>query len=569
MRETLGQIAETVIFLAALCFVVVLAPSSAQAADLIWDNGSGDSLWNTTSTNWSGTATWSNSVPDNAVFTATGAGAVTLGEAITAGAVDITAGAYTFSQSGGSLSFTTLNSTGSDQVFFNGGVLTGTGTINNTIGRLVVYGNNSSYSGTINHLSGAENLYVDNANSLGTGTLNLSGGFLTCDNSPTLNSVLTINATGGRLGGNGVNDELRIAGTLNLNSGGTGVTFNDSINNRTLRFKSGATIGGDAASVTVGRSTTFIESGVNITYAGSFVITRTNPGASVLNLGNGIDLSSSGSNNTIIFSDGGVNNQPRMVQVSAGGASAIIGNVAQNETTEGLAVLSAGADNTLTVAGVMSGRDISIQGGGTVIMTGNNTYVGQTSIQAGTLLINGDNSAAGGAVNVQTNATLGGTGSIGGNVVVNNGGVHSPGSNGVGVQKCLAAVSYKTGSKVLWQLGANSAAGRGTAFDGIDVGGNLSFDTAVALALEFNQAGSTVEWTDDFWNVSRQWLIWDVAGTIAGGDALSLTVANWADSQDALFDTVRPRSSFSVNQADGAVYLKYDAPLQGTVILVM
>lgn len=76
--------------------------------------------------------------------------------------------------------------------------------------------------------------------------------------------------------------------------------------------------------------------------------------------------------------------------------------------------------NTLYVRGRGTGTvsgDISGTGGitkidhpGTWTLGGTNTYTGATTVNAGTLLINGDNSAATGDVTVASGATLGGTG---------------------------------------------------------------------------------------------------------------------------------------------------------------
>ena len=53
-------------------------------------------------------------------------------------------------------------------------------------------------------------------------------------------------------------------------------------------------------------------------------------------------------------------------------------------------------------------------GTGTVSLAGTNFYAGPTSVRAGTLLVNGDQSAATGTVSVLSGATLGGTGTLGG-----------------------------------------------------------------------------------------------------------------------------------------------------------
>ena len=53
-------------------------------------------------------------------------------------------------------------------------------------------------------------------------------------------------------------------------------------------------------------------------------------------------------------------------------------------------------------------------GFGTMVLSGTNTYTGATTVSAGTLLINGNNAGATGAISVASGATLGGSGSLGG-----------------------------------------------------------------------------------------------------------------------------------------------------------
>src|SRR3546814_3329665 len=83
-----------------------------------------------------------------------------------------------------------------------------------------------------------------------------------------------------------------------------------------------------------------------------------------------------------------------------------------------------------------------------------NSYSGGTAVNTGTLLVNGDQSAATGVTSVGA-ATLGGTGTIGGDVILL-GGTLAPGSNGVGT---------------------------------LTIAGGLSLDAASTLSMEFGQAG--------------------------------------------------------------------------------
>ncbi len=77
----------------------------------------------------------------------------------------------------------------------------------------------------------------------------------------------------------------------------------------------------------------------------------------------------------------------------------------------------------------------------TQTLAGPNTYSGATTVDGGTLLINGDQSGATGAVQVNS-ATLGGTGTIGGAVTVASGGTLAPGTDGsVGILEVAAATT--------------------------------------------------------------------------------------------------------------------------------
>ncbi|MGC4033217.1 MAG: autotransporter-associated beta strand repeat-containing protein [Tepidisphaeraceae bacterium] len=68
-------------------------------------------------------------------------------------------------------------------------------------------------------------------------------------------------------------------------------------------------------------------------------------------------------------------------------------------------------------------------GAGTVILSGTNDYDGPTIVSEGRLLINGSQSNAAGALSIASTATLGGTGSIAGNVTADAGSFLSPGQS--------------------------------------------------------------------------------------------------------------------------------------------
>jgi fibronectin-binding autotransporter adhesin len=83
--------------------------------------------------------------------------------------------------------------------------------------------------------------------------------------------------------------------------------------------------------------------------------------------------------------------------------------------------------NTLSLG---SGGTLTTDGQGMVVLAGHTNLCGSTTINAGTLLVNG--LLDGGAVTVNNTATVGGTGAILGPVSVQDGGSLAPGSSGIG-----------------------------------------------------------------------------------------------------------------------------------------
>jgi outer membrane autotransporter protein len=95
--------------------------------------------------------------------------------------------------------------------------------------------------------------------------------------------------------------------------------------------------------------------------------------------------------------------------------------------------LEVGSNNLdTTVSGVISGSGGSLTkvGGGTLTLSGINTYTGATTINGGTLAVNG--SILDSATTVNNGGTLQGTGALG-SLTVNSGGIHAPG-NSIGTQ---------------------------------------------------------------------------------------------------------------------------------------
>lgn len=150
--------------------------------------------------------------------------------------------------------------------------------------------------------------------------------------------------------------------------------------------------------------------------------------------------------------------------------------------------------NSTTLSSAISGTGSLYQlGSGTTILTAANSYKGTTSVDAGTLLINGNQSAANGAITVAAGATLGGSGMTGGAVTVD--GILSPG-NSPGV---FTAASLILGgsSTSLFEINGTT---RGTQYDGVNITAADGLTYGGALSLSFGNASAFGATTFDLFN---------------------------------------------------------------------
>lgn len=185
------------------------------------------------------------------------------------------------------------------------------------------------------------------------------------------------------------------SGVLQLgNGGGTGSIISDVVNNATLAVDHNDTvilpgqITGTGAFIQQGSGTTIFTA--NNTYGGGTTIE-----AGILQLGNG------------------------------GTGGNVFGDIINKST------LAFDRTDLLPIIGSISGTgSVEQNGTGETVLFGVNSYTGPTNVNAGTLYIDGEQPLATGLTTVKTDAKLGGTGIIGGNVVVQSGATLSPGDVG-------------------------------------------------------------------------------------------------------------------------------------------
>jgi len=262
------------------------------------------------------------------------------------------------------------------------------------------------------------------------------------------------------------------------------------------------------------------------------------------------------------------------VTLDASGTGAInftsttnFGNANTNQTRT-LNLIGSNTDNNTFAANLTNNGTgaltVSKDGTGTWVLTGNSTYSGGTNVLGGTLLVNNSagSGTGSGTVTVSSGSTLGGSGTIAGNTTI--AGIHSPG-NSPGIQTFDADLTYEAGASVLWELVNNVAhlGTRGTDFDGINVGGTLTFGDLTTIDLSFNFTGSLVDWSNAFWATAHTgtdgWLIYSGATDLVGFDNLSINTSNWLDGFGQSFDSIRGGDFFfSLYQDGNDIFLNYN-----------
>jgi autotransporter-associated beta strand protein len=128
---------------------------------------------------------------------------------------------------------------------------------------------------------------------------------------------------------------------------------------------------------------------------------------------------------------------------------------------------------TTTIAGTISGistATLTKNGDGRLVMSGTNTFAGNVTLNAGTLLVNGSNGGAG-AYTVNANAILGGTGSITGPVSVAAGGIIEPGDSPGTLS--TGNLNLVAGSVMTYELDTPNTVGGGVN-DLVAINGNLN-----------------------------------------------------------------------------------------------
>ncbi len=336
------------------------------------------------------------------------------------------------------------------------GVISGTGSLlKQAAGTLVLNGSNSYGGGTT--IEGGT-LAMASIESLGSGNLHLNGGTIRNNSNVNTAKAVTLGLNGGGIeaGVGFFTLQTAISGSGALTKSGGLVTLtghqtylgNTTIQSGMLKINEGSL---SSPLVTINHGGTLLLS-TNGSLAGNIVgsgtLMREFSGATVLT------GSTANTIHTVVSSG--------TLQIGNGGAT---GDLPGDISNSGVVVFN--RTGTAVSTGVISGTgSLQKQASGTVVLSGSNSYTGATTIESGRLIVNGNQSAATGLVTVKNGATLGGSGVLGGAVIVESGGRLGPG-NSPGQLTLESDLTLGTGSLLEMEF-AGTEAGQ---YDQLDVQG--------------------------------------------------------------------------------------------------
>jgi outer membrane autotransporter protein len=328
---------------------------------------------------------------------------------------------------------------------------------------------------------------------------------------------------------------LAVSADANLGAASGGLAFDGGTLENRAAFTTGRAITLDSGGGTLRTTADLTASGV---ISGAGALTKTGSGTLTLTGANSYTGGTTIGAGTLQLGDGGT-------------SGSILGDVVNN------GVLAIDRSNTLTLDGAISGSGALQQNGtGTTILAGASTYGGATSINAGTLVVNG--SLGAGPVSVANGATLTGSGSIGGAVTVQNGGTLAGAS---GATLGMGALALNPTSNIDAVLGTPS----GTLFDvaanvtlngTLDITGAPGFGTGVYHLIEY---GGTL--TDDGLALGSVPLDFTTAINTATAQQVNLTV--YADPTKTQFwqGGSSPAGGTGIWSATGTNWLNADGSM--------
>jgi fibronectin-binding autotransporter adhesin len=350
------------------------------------------------------------------------------------------------------------------------------GSISNTLG----YGLNQGLANSSIFVNADFNMNLA-ARMMFGGAWNLGGG---TRNVTTLRAVTSTNAV--------------IAGGNTTWGLGTVSTVTSSVTNGTLRVSRDPAAANPYVSFRLASNPTFFNN-AGLTLGSGVLATIGNGDLTNASPANLVTLTLE-SGSVLALGETAVSRNATVSSLAGGGLVANLNNTATPGTYLATLTINGGA---LTGASDFSGRIVDVDtnvtgasvwgttafaklGATTQILSGSNSYTGPTFVGGGALRINGNQSAATGPVTVN-GATLSGHGSVGGLVVVTNGGALQPGNNLPGRLTLATNLTLNNGSRLVLEIGGLTSPAPfqsgSTNHDLIIAGGNVTLGGGLFVSL--------------------------------------------------------------------------------------
>lgn len=328
-----------------------------------------------------------------------------------------------------------------------------------------------------------DNFYTGGT-TISSGTLQLGNGGISgsITGDITNNATLAVNRSNGTsLGGviSGTGQLVKLGGGILALLGNNTYTGGTTISAGTLRVGNGATSGsivGDVVNNGVLQFNRFDSIGFNYVISGTGRLEKIASGT----------LTLTGANTYT----GGTTVLAGTLQIGDGGTSgSILGDVTNNAT------LAFNRSDSTVFSGAISGSGQVIKrGSNNLSLTGTSSYTGATTVEAGTLSVNGS-IAASSLTTVNAGAALGGNGTVGTTLI--NGGALAPG-NSIGTLNVSGNLTFSAASSYMVEVSPSSA-------DRVNVSGTATLGGATVNA-SFASGGY----------VERQYTIVSATGGVVG-----------------------------------------------------
>ena len=236
----------------------------------------------------------------------------------------------------------------------------------------------------------------------------------------------------------------------------------------------------------------------------------------------------------------------------------ITGSPTSNAPTPALTFNVSNAASTARVNGVISdglrSSALTKSGAGTLVLAGHNTYTGATSLNVGTLIVNGS-IASSSVTTVRNGARLGGSGTVGA-LTFESGSILSPG-NSPGTLHA-GATTWAGGSTYLWEL-ADATGLAGTGWDLLSISGALMFNASQANPITLSLVSLTADLlagaATNFDSNLNYTFAFVTAETIHGFDAdtFALDLGGFTNAFTGQWSIVHTASTLSLSYAGSAI----------------